>query len=286
MDFSNLHPYVYYATRYPFSKGQASLQRICYTSSIYLISEGFGKLQTGGRTYKAVPGSLVYMPAGQLHDWVADDQDPMVHICCYFDWQHVDRSAAFEWSSPICYRPELLQHHLIGPLFPYELPQITVVESLRVWTDLFQSFYKSGEYTSDKTFMRNLKIQRNFQDFIDYFLKFMLKNTHMQDPRIDKLLDRMEQDLLSGAPRPLEVYYESLNMSRGHFFEIFKKVTGYSPVQYINHFRIGRAREDLLHTQLSITEIAEKYHFSSVHYFSRLFHKQIGLSPRAFRVSE
>jgi hypothetical protein len=34
---------------------------------------------------------------------------------------------------------------------------------------------------------------------------------------------------------------------------------------------------------LSITEIAEKYQFSSIHYFSRLFRKFTGQTPREFR---
>ncbi|HEY4389792.1 MAG TPA: AraC family transcriptional regulator [Paenibacillus sp.] len=32
-----------------------------------------------------------------------------------------------------------------------------------------------------------------------------------------------------------------------------------------------------------ITEIAEKYHFSSVYYFSKLFKQLTGMSPRQFR---
>lgn len=51
----------------------------------------------------------------------------------------------------------------------------------------------------------------------------------------------------------------------------------------MNRFRVNRAKEDLLHSRLSITEIAEKYHFSSLHYFSRLFHRQTGQTPREFR---
>ncbi|WP_238327432.1 helix-turn-helix domain-containing protein [Paenibacillus gorillae] len=72
-------------------------------------------------------------------------------------------------------------------------------------------------------------------------------------------------------------------MSRAHFFELFRQSTGSSPIQYMHRFRIGRAKEDLLHTTLTITEIAEKYHFSSVHYFSRLFHKVTGHSPARYR---
>lgn len=286
MHFSGFHPYVYYATRYPFAKGQSSFPRICYASSIYLISEGLGVLKTCGRTYEAEPGTLIYMPAGQHHEWLADLQQPMVHVCCYFDWHYVERKSLSDWAAPICYQPDQLQHELVGPAFPYSIPEAKTVESLRPWIDHFQSFYKSGEFTNEKTFMRSLTTQRNFQTFIDYFLNVMLKETHIPDSRIGRLLDRMEHNLLSGALYPPAYYYEDLNMSRGHFFELFKKTTGYSPIQYMNRFRIGRAIEDLLHTSLSITDISDKYHFSSVHYFSRLFNKQTGQSPRDFRESE
>ncbi|MGG6309423.1 helix-turn-helix domain-containing protein [Paenibacillus macerans] len=283
MHFSSLHPYVYYATRYPFNKGQSSARRICYTSSIYLIGEGRGVLLTEGRTCKVGPGSLVYLAAGQSHEWVADAEDPMVHLCCYFDWHYVERRGAFDWACPVCYEPEPLRANYVGPSFPYPLPVIAEVETPRVWIGLFQKIYKSGDFVDEQTFLRNLGIQLNFQAFIDHFLRFTLQDREIPDPRIIRLLERMEQDLLHATPQPLEFYYESLGMSRGHFFELFRKSAGCSPVQYMNRFRIARAKEDLLHTRLSITEIAEKHHFSSVHYFSRLFRRETGQSPREFR---
>lgn len=287
MNFTSLHPYVYLATRYPFAKGQSSSLRICYTSSIYLISEGYGVLSTSGKSSRLGPGSLIYIPAGQLHEWVADSDNPMVHLCCYFDWHYVERKDVFDTACPVCYPPNVLQQAFVGPTFPYALKEISKVESLQIWQNLFEDFYKSGSYTNEQTFMWSLMIQRNFQTFIDYFLNCCMGNDYViPDRRISQMLKIMEQDLLHGAPKPLDSYYKSLNMSRGHFFELFRKSTGYSPIQYMNYFRIGRARYDLLHTTLSITHIAEKYHFSSVHYFSRLFHQLTGQAPRQYRLSQ
>jgi len=284
MNFSSLHPYVYLATRYPFAKGQSSAPRICYMSSIYLIIEGYGTLATGGRSGRMGPGSLNYIPAGQLHEWVADELEPMVHLCCYFDWHYVERQGFFDWACPICYQPGSLQQELVGPAFPYPIPERVQVNAPRVWSDLFQKFYKSGEHVNGQTYIRNLSVQRNFQDFIDYFLHAMLEGQPFPDRRISALLEVMEQDLLHDVPKPLESYYESLNISRGHFFDLFRKFTGSSPIQYMNRFRISRAKEDLLHSRLTVTQIAEKYHFSSVHYFSRLFRQQTGQTPREFRL--
>ncbi|MDQ8734532.1 helix-turn-helix domain-containing protein [Paenibacillus sp. LHD-38] len=283
MDFANLHPYVYYATRYPFSKGQTSNNRISYASSLYLISEGKGVVHTCGRTHETASGSLVYIPAGQLHHWVADSQDPMVHVCCYFDWSYIDRRAEFAHPSKICFDAATLVPALIGPAFPYYLPEHVKVEKLRVWMDFFERFYTENHYTNERSYVRSLKIQSSFQQFIEFFLTFALKEDHMPNPRMSKLLERLDQDLVQGNLKPFENYYRELCISRGYFFDLFKHATGLPPTQYVIQFRINRAKDDLLFTNLSITEIAEKHGFSSLHYFSKIFRKLNGLSPREYR---
>lgn len=131
--------------------------------------------------------------------------------------------------------------------------------------------------------MRSVKIQSQFLQFIEYFLTFALKDEFIPDRRMNKLLERLDQDLLHGKLRPLESYYEELRISRGYFFELFKKSTGLPPTQYINQFRLNRAKDDLRNTDISITEIAEKYGFSSIHYFSKLFRQLNGMSPLEYR---
>ncbi|WP_274364063.1 helix-turn-helix transcriptional regulator [Paenibacillus thermotolerans] len=283
MDFAALHPYVYYATRYPFSRRQASLSRMCYSSSLYLISEGKGALATEGRIYETKPGSLIYIPAGQKHDWIADKDDPMVHVCCYFDWAFTDRRAFFPHPHTICYQEHELIPSMIGPFFPMEIPEYTLVEKLWVWIEMFEKFYTSNEYANEKTYIRGLKVQSRFKQFIEFFLTQVLKEEHIPDARIFKLLDRLEQDLTRGQLLPLEAYYAKMQVSRGYFFELFKKATGMPPTQYINHFKINRAKEDLQFTDLSITEIAEKHCFSSIHYFSKLFRQLTGHTPKEYR---
>lgn len=285
VDFAIFHPYVFYATRYPFSKGQSNNNRHCYSSSLYLVSEGKGIFRTCGRTYHTDPGSLIYVPAGQPHDWIADSQEPMVHVCCYFDWTYVDRRALSDHPSVICYDIDQLIPSYVGSAIPYAIPELMRVEKLKPWIDLFETFYTGNQYENEHTCMRSLKIQSQFLQFIEYFLKFALKDEDIPDHRMNKLLERLDQDLLHGKLRPLESYYAEMRVSRGYFFELFKKSTGVPPTQYINQFRINRARDDLRNTNITITEIAEKHGFSSIHYFSKLFRQHTGMSPLEFRKS-
>ncbi|RAP77131.1 AraC family transcriptional regulator [Paenibacillus montanisoli] len=283
MDFTVFRPYVNYATRYAFSKGQENCNRHGYSSAIYLISEGKGVLHTCGRTYETGQGSLLYIPAGQPHDWIADSQDPMVHICCYFDWVYRDRHANFSSPSHICYDADLLLCNQLDIAFPYPIPEHLKVEKLHIWIDHFEKFYVENNFVNERTYMSNIRTQSHFLQFIDFFLSFVLKDDHVPDPRIYKLLRQLDQDLLHGKLLPLETYYRELRISRGYFFELFKHATGLPPIQYINQFRINRAKDDLRNSTISVTEIAEKHRFSSVHYFSKLFRQLTGKSPREFR---
>jgi AraC-like DNA-binding protein len=71
--------------------------------------------------------------------------------------------------------------------------------------------------------------------------------------------------------------------SESYINHIFKKRTGYSVKGYVNRLRIEDAKELLLNTCISISEISLKVGFSDPDYFSRVFTKVIGISPRKYR---
>lgn len=77
----------------------------------------------------------------------------------------------------------------------------------------------------------------------------------------------------------------AVNISKYYFCRQFKKHTGMTVMQYILNTRIVLAKNDLKKTSLSVTEISEKYGFSSVSYFSRIFKEKEGSSPLSYRKS-
>ena len=65
--------------------------------------------------------------------------------------------------------------------------------------------------------------------------------------------------------------------------KLFRRETGQTVIDYINHFRIRKAQTLLLDTSLSAAEIAEKCGFQSVNYFSSVSRQVTGMSPRQLR---
>lgn len=76
---------------------------------------------------------------------------------------------------------------------------------------------------------------------------------------------------------------KNTGFSRPHLNNIFKKATGFSPVTYFLHLKIRSCCKYLDFTDLSIKEISDKFGFSDPYYFSRLFKKVMGESPRKYR---
>lgn len=75
----------------------------------------------------------------------------------------------------------------------------------------------------------------------------------------------------------------AVNISKYHFCRMFKKHTGMTVMKYILKTRVILAKTDLKKTELSVTEISEKYGFSSISYFSRVFKEEENCSPLQYR---
>jgi len=73
------------------------------------------------------------------------------------------------------------------------------------------------------------------------------------------------------------------NVSPSHFRAVFKAITGLPPVEYLNRLRMVRAIEYLKSDALPTGEICMAVGIEDANYFSRLFRKIIGYSPREFR---
>ena len=75
----------------------------------------------------------------------------------------------------------------------------------------------------------------------------------------------------------------ALNLSRTNLFELFQKVYGIPPHEYLTQYRLSLAKNMLINTSLSITEIATRTGFRDIYSFSRRFRDKCGMSPLEFR---
>ena len=70
-------------------------------------------------------------------------------------------------------------------------------------------------------------------------------------------------------------------VSKYHFCRVFKEVIGMSAIQYLNYYRLKIADALLQSTDKPINEIATAVGFDDTSYFSKLYKKAFGTSPKA-----
>lgn len=74
----------------------------------------------------------------------------------------------------------------------------------------------------------------------------------------------------------------SKNNSPTHFRRLFLKHNRQSPREAHPAAKMRRACDNLVYSDLTITEIADQFEFINVHNFSRAFRKAVGQPPTAY----
>jgi AraC-like DNA-binding protein len=73
------------------------------------------------------------------------------------------------------------------------------------------------------------------------------------------------------------------HFSRYHFHRLFRQHYGVTPHEYLIEKRVHRARELLMETDLTITNVCLEVGFESLGSFSALFHRYVGHAPSRYR---
>lgn len=106
-------------------------------------------------------------------------------------------------------------------------------------------------------------------------------NTNNFIPEITAVLDDMK--LHFAENKDINDFAKICNLSPSRFAHLFVKKVGVSPYKYLLNLRIKQAKYLLLNTNLSVSNISKSVGYHDSLYFSRVFKKNVGVSPSQFR---
>ncbi|WP_189011887.1 AraC family transcriptional regulator [Paenibacillus marchantiophytorum] len=111
----------------------------------------------------------------------------------------------------------------------------------------------------------------------------------------EKGVDVIPPDLVSQAvyymeehyqePVTLEALADMLECTSRQLLRLFKNQMDTSPIEYLIQLRVNKAKELLIYTDRTLKEISESVGYADSYYFSRIFKKQEGVSPKSFKES-
>ncbi len=101
------------------------------------------------------------------------------------------------------------------------------------------------------------------------------------NPRLAAILRLMEDNL--EAPLTMAALISAAGLSRRQVERTFRRDLGTTPMRHYLRMRLNKARQLVLHSQLTIRSTALACGFSSLSVFSRAYHTHFGNSPREHR---
>lgn len=100
---------------------------------------------------------------------------------------------------------------------------------------------------------------------------------------VNAVIDYIDSHLLEFLT--VEGIADRFKVSTSHLSRIFREHTGVTLVEYINIRKVEEAQYYLRFSTKRISEISEEFHFCNQSYFTRIFKKYTGETPRRFRNS-
>ena len=228
---------------------------------IYTVSgKGYAKYRS--RQYELIRGQVLIMDCYDFQEYYTD-KDELWEI----KWIHFNGSTSYEYFNTI--------YEKFGPVI-----NINDNSSIPVHLDEITILAKEGDLQLE------VKVSRLIMGMLTELLL-------AESQKIDEYNVRMLNEHVLSAMDYVDSNYEhdislvdmaaSACCSVYHFTRVFKRVTGYSPHEYLIKFRVNKAKSLLKNTNKSIDDIAGCVGFCSTSNFIRTFRELEDMTPLKYR---
>jgi len=174
---------------------------------------------------------------------------------------------------------------IISAIASGEMQFKNVAENDPVLIDAFSRLYHAYKGKGvDYSFIVRASMMMIVARLVKMYVKTSADNLRFNNRTLDQInnvilyIDEHYKENIS-----LNELADTLGVTRYYFSRFFKKMTGSSPVDYLNNYRIHKAITLLIETDESITDIAMDVGFNDSNYFSRVFKNLTGNPPSMYR---
>jgi len=191
----------------------------------------------------------------------------------------------------------LIGHPLFSEIKKYSFFDYEINEALhlspREKEIMWSLFHKmETEYHNNPDEFSKSIILSHLDSLLKYAQRFYKRQFIDRKPLIGKTITKFNENLnlyfdkgeAEGKGLPTVNFIASqLNISPKYLSDLLKQETGKTALELIHLYVISEAKNMLVTGEQSISEIAYRLGFENPPYFSRLFKKEVGVSPKEFK---
>jgi AraC family transcriptional regulator, transcriptional activator of pobA len=238
---------------------------------IFCIEKGSGKLLVENKELKFKDACLMVIPENTLHGFEYEEkiQGTVLTISVSF----------------------LEQLFKLNPKISLELGKLRILNTDKNTTE-FQFNISLIEKIREEIFSYLPEREIMLQSLFTTFLTSIFRVTQAQNE--ERIIQNQRSlsifklfiDRIKDTKKPQKTiteYANEIKITPIHLNRICQNITQKTATQVVNDFFVGEAQKLLRHTSLPISEVAYQLNFEDAAYFSRLFKKHTGASPKGFR---
>jgi AraC family transcriptional activator of pobA len=252
-----------------------------FTSDFYMI--GFKKLIAGvilyGRTrYDHESGSMLFFKPRQVIEMKNLEMDEDGFIM-FIHEDYLNGHSLYDL---------IKKYHF----FDYEINEalhLSPSEEKTTW-ELYHKI--ETEYHNNQDEYSRELILANVDTMLKYSQRFYKRQFINRAELAGKTVTRFNTEIdryvasgqlsLKGLPS-VNYMAERLNISAGYLSDVLKQESGKTALEHIHIYLMAEAKNKLIGGDNSVSEIAYALGFENLSYFSRLFKKEVGMSPNLFK---
>ncbi len=249
--------------------------------AVFLKLEKACEIKYGRQKYDYEKGTIVCFAPGQVAETTATID-------------HVQINAY-----GLIFHPDMLRGTSLGrtikkyTYFSYDIHEALHVseEEQGILLDCLRIIRKELEHNIDKH--SKTLIANHIELLLNYCMRFYERQFITRSQSNRDVLTRFEHLLddyfdgsvaeSNGLPS-VKYFADKLCLSSNYFGDMLKKETGKTPQEYIQNKVIELAKEHMLGTEDTVSEIAFSLGFQYPQHFCRLFKKRVGCTPNEYRM--
>ena len=242
---------------------------------VLYLSKGSGFHVIDGNKYEIKPPGVFFMSPGQAHK-IEFSSDIEGYI--------------FIFTAEFYLINQNNQNRLIE--FPFfftirqDNPPLTLIDKKDIL--FLESLFEKGISETKKDTPYSIDLLRSVLDMILTSCSILYKtdenilNKGKGHIMVKKFFQLVEENYLNNLS--ITEYADKLAITANHLTQTVNQLTGKTSSQIIRAKQILEIKRLLVHTNLSITEIATRLNFADQSYFAKFFKRETGVSPLQYRV--
>jgi AraC-like DNA-binding protein len=281
--FGNWSPSIHYAQYQRLPPGLLSIRRI-YDFELLYVHQGEAATLIGNQRYRLPAGKLIFIPSGMYHQNEVVSSPDAKFLGIHFDFfDELD----FQTDDGVIVNEGNIEAEKFGAEAIPEAPFAPLSANL-VYTPSLLCVQLMEQLVHEFT-SRSPGYTLICKALILNILALLLRTQTEQNPanlivHNEHILALAVQiEAAPSEPWTNRLLAKRLNLNEDHMSKMFKKIIGMPPGEYIQTIRLREAKLLLRETNVPIMEVGRWVGYEDIHYFSRLFRKSQGISPREYR---